>query len=360
MKRLLKVLGILLLLAIIGAAGLAVFVYRDLNTPTSHSRSDTYIDVPRGSSPYQILEKLQSQGVIRRTWPLWLYLRITGSAAHLKAGEYRFPTPISPMTVVRKLTEGEQRLGRFTVIEGWTRFDIAEAMVHIPELHLANTEQALALMDDTSSIEDLAPHAHNLEGYLFPDTYSFPPDANASQMLQGMVKRFRQEWKPDSKLKAESLGVTPNQIVTIASLIETEAKLKEERPVIASVIYNRMKRGMPLGIDSSVIYASKLAGTWRNDGHVYKSDLDRQSPYNTRLNPGLPPGPIGSAGASALNAALNPTKSDYLYYVRDPARNDGAHNFYTNPADFEKGVQALREWERQRDLRNNNQNSVTQ
>src|SRR5256885_9714471 len=106
---------------------------------------------------------------------------------------------------------------------------------------------------------------------------------------------------------------------------------------------------MALGIDSSIIYASKLAGAWKNDGKVYQNDLDRRSPYNTRLHAGLPPGPIASPGASSLEAALYPSETDYLYYVREPSRNDGAHNFYNNEADFRKGVQSLRNWERTRD-----------
>jgi UPF0755 protein len=125
--------------------------------------------------------------------------------------------------------------------------------------------------------------------------------------------------------------------------------LKDERPLVASVIYNRLKIGMPLGIDSTVIYASKLAGKWRNDGKVYQSDLDRVSPYNTRKVRALPPGPIASFGARSLEAALRPAETDYLYYVREPSRDDGAHNFYNNEADFQRGVQALRAWERARD-----------
>jgi UPF0755 protein len=120
-----------------------------------------------------------------------------------------------------------------------------------------------------------------------------------------------------------------------------------------------LKRNMPLGIDSTVIYASKLAGKWKNDGKVYKSDVDRVSPYNTRLFVGLPPGPIASSGASSLEAALNPAQTDYLFYVRNPARNDGAHNFYASDGDFGRGVQALRDWERQRDANNAGQGNPT-
>ena len=163
------------------------------------------------------------------------------------------------------------------------------------------------------------------------------------------MKRFRQEWTPERAERARALHMSPRQIVIVASLIETEAKLKDERPLIASVIYNRLNRGIALGMDSTIVYASKLAGKWRNDGRVYLSDVNRRSPYNTRIFVGLPPGPVGAPGESSIDAALNPAQTDYLYYVREPSRDDGAHNFYSKEADFEKGVRALREWERTRE-----------
>lgn len=349
-----RVILVLLFLIILGGGVLAYWTYRDLQTPVAHAKGSQYIEIPRGSSPAEILGRLNSEGVIRRSWPLLAYIKLKGLGPNLKAGEYRFPSPISPLGVLRKLEEGEQRLSRFTVIEGWTRWDIAASMARIPELKLASADDALALMDDTSAIRDIDPTANNLEGYLYPDTYSFPPDATASSMIAAMVRRFRQEWKPEWADRARQLNLTPRQIVTVASLIETEAKLKDERPLVASVIYNRLKRNTPLGVDSTVIYASKLAGKWKNDGKVYKSDIDRDSPYNTRLRVGLPPGPVASPGASSIQAALNPAETDYLYYVREPSRNDGAHNFYATEADFQRGVQALRDWERQRDARSNN------
>jgi UPF0755 protein len=316
-----------------------------MRSPASHAMANEYIEIPKRSTPESIVNKLVSDGVIRRKWPFLLYIKLTGSAKLIKAGEYRFPSPITPLGVLKKLEEGEQRLSRFTVIEGWTRWDIAEAMAHIPELNLADKSDALTLMNDTSAIHDLDPQAGNLEGYLFPATYSYPPDTKAEAVIAGMLKRFRQEWTPDRAERARALGMSPRQIVIIASLIETEAKLKEDRPLVASVIYNRLGKNMALGIDSTIVYASKLAGKWRDDGRVYLSDVNRRSPYNTRIFFGLPPGPVGSPGESSLDAALNPAQTDYLYYVRDPGRDDGAHNFYNNSADFEKGVRALREWE---------------
>jgi UPF0755 protein len=346
-----RFLIIILLILILGACAAVAWGYRDLRTPVHHGQSGQYIEIPKGTSPAAVIKKLAAAGVIKHEQPVLMYLRLTGVGQRFKAGEYDFPSPISPNAVLAKLQTGEQRLTRLTVVEGWTRWDIANAIARLPELK-TDANSALALMDNVKLVEDLDPNAKNLEGYLFPDTYEFPPDTQPDELIAIMVKRFRTMWKPDWTTKALSLGMSPRQIVTMASLIETEAKLETERPIIASVIYNRLKINMALGVDSTVIYASKLEGKWRNDGKVYKSDIDRRSPYNTRLSAGLPPGPIASAGESALTAAISPAQTDYLYYVREPSRDDGAHNFYNNEGDFFKGVQALRRWEQERDLEN--------
>jgi UPF0755 protein len=343
-----RVAVLLLLLILLSSVGLYVWAKQQLETPVLHSQANQYVEIPRGSTPDEIIAKLDSLGVIRRGWLLRLYIRLNSSGSRMKAGEYRFPSPISPLGVLKKLEEGEQRLNRLTIVEGWTRWDIAAQLARLPELKLQSTEEALALMDDASLIRDLDPEAKNLEGYLFPDTYSFPPDATAKQVVETMVKRFRQVWESHGVKSAPAARMSPRELVTIASLVETEAKLSGERPLVSSVIYNRLALGIPLGIDSTVIYASKLAGKWKNNGKVYQSDLDRDSPYNTRKVRGLPPGPIASPGLSSIEAATNPAESRFLYYVRDHARNDGAHNFYESEADFQRGVNALREWERSR------------
>jgi len=335
-----------LAIGLVVTASFAGWLYRELHTPIVHGKAADYIEIPRGASPDAIASMLVREGVLRRKWPLLFYLKVARKAKLIKSGEYRFPSPISPLGVLKKLQEGEQRLSRFTVIEGWTRWDIADSLAHVEELHLQDSAEALSLMDDTTAIRDIDPVATNLEGYLFPATYSYPPETKPAVVIAGMVKRFRQDWTPERAERARALKMTPRQIVIIASLIETEAKLKDERPLIASVIYNRLSKHIALGIDSTIVYASKLAGKWRNDGKVYLSDVNRRSPYNTRLFSGLPPGPIGSPGASSIDAALNPAQTDYLYYVREPSRDDGAHNFYSKESDFQKGVKALRDWER--------------
>jgi UPF0755 protein len=345
---------VLILLAVVLAAGGAFcfWIYRSLHQPVVHSQSGKFIEITRGTAPGAVIRKLNQEGIIRTEWPVLLYLKLTGTGSAFRAGEYDFPSPITPLQVIAKLQTGQQRFLRLTVVEGWTRWEIAAAMARMPELKLPDSDSALQLMNDTALIKDIDPVAENLEGYLYPATYEFPRDTSAGDLIALMVKRFREEWTPSRASDAQERGLTPRQIVTTASLIETEAKLAEERPIIAAVIYNRLKIGMPLGVDSSVIYATKLAGKWRNDGKVYQSYLDRRSPYNTRLYAGLPPGPIASPGESSLTAALNPQPVDYLYYVREPSRDDGAHNFYTSESDFQRGVNALREWERHRDLEN--------
>ena len=349
MKRLIL---LLILVVLIAGGASAAWVYAELRRPVTHNKTGQYIEIPRGSSPASIVKKLADEGIIKHEWPLKFYLKGTGRGSTLKAGEYDFPSPVSPMQVLAKLQQGERRLTRLTIPEGWTRWDIAKAMMQVPELHLESEAQALGLMNNVSLISDLDPVAKNLEGYLFPDTYEFSPETTPAELIEMMVKRFRGVWKPEWTNRTTGMSMSVREIVTTASIIETEAKLDEERPIVASVIYNRLKKDIPLAVDSSIVYASKLEGKWRYDGKVYKSDIERRSPYNTRIYAGLPPGPVASPGESSLKAALNPAQSDYLYYVRNPDRDDGAHNFYSNGSDFETGVQALRRWERERDAEN--------
>ena len=349
MKRVISciVLGMTVFLA---AGGL--WVRHVLRTPVNHGMAGQYVQIPKGSSPLSVIKKLKGEGVVRNEWPLLIYLKLTGAGSRFKAGEYDFSSPISPLGVIEKLQQGEQRLVRLTIVEGWSRWDIAEAMAGVPELGLEDAQAALALMNNVGLIRDLEIDADNLEGYLYPATYEFAPNTKPEELIGMMVERFKSVWKPDQVAAAAMLNLSMRQIVTVASLIETEAKLPNERPLIASVIYNRLQKEIPLGVDSSVIYGAKVEGKWRNDGKVYRSDIERRSPYNTRIHLGLPPGPIASPGESSIMAALNPAQTDYIYYVREPSRNDGAHNFYVNEKEFAAGVEALRKWERERDAQN--------
>ena len=360
--RIIKYLFFLLVIVLLIVGGGGFWIYRDLHTARTHDKANQYVVIPRGASPSEIIAKLQSEGIINNGSALLTYLRATGKANSLKSGEYRFPSPITPLGVIEKLESGEERATKLTIIEGWTRFEIAREIAQkFPppntENQAVDPKAVFDLMNDTSSIKDLDPAAKNLEGYLYPDTYNLPREFTAKQVIKTLVERFRKEWKPEYTARAQELNQTPHNIVTIASMIETESKLPDERPVVASVIYNRLNKKIPLGLDVTNIYAAKLAGVW--DGVVNKSDLERETPYNSRKYAGLPPTPVASPSAIAIRAALYPAQSDYIYYVRNVEKNDGSHHFYASAADFERGKAAYQVWlENERRLKRENQANV--
>lgn len=345
----LQVLPSIFLLGLVLVAGVGAYAWFELNNPTAHERAGEIVNIPIGSSTEHTVQKLSELGIIHNETLFKLYIKAKKEGPLIQAGDYQFPSPISPIAVLSLLKTGGLVPFKFTIIEGWTRWDIANAIAAMPALKMPKAQSAFALMNDTTSIKDLDPKAPNLEGYLFPDTYAVHSTTTAKDVIDASVKRFHEVWKQNLARPAKERGLTPHQVVTIASIIETEAKLPKERPIVASVIYNRLRQKINLSVDCTVIYASKLAGKWKNDGKVYLSDVNRDSPYNTRKVTGLPPGPVGSPGLASMEATLHPASTNYIYYVRDPDKNDGTHNFYANASDFERGVQALRNWESRRD-----------
>jgi UPF0755 protein len=339
------VLAILVLLLAIGG-GAAYWLWSELNDKHAHFMYGRPVEIPQGATTEEIAEKLHAAGVISNPFPMRVYIKLTNAAPRIKAGTYSFGSPIAPIEVVKKLEQGGMAGSqRLTVIEGWNRWDVAHAMQAVPQFKFSSTDQALAYLNDAQLVADLDPHAKNLEGYLYPDTYFITSKTTPKDLVQAMVQRFRDVWKTRLADSAHRRSMNVHDTVVVASLIETEAKIPADRAVISSVIYNRLRKKMTLSIDSTLVYASKEAGKWHDDGKVYQSDIDRESPYNTRLYYGLPPGPVGSSRLECLEAALDPAATNYLYYVRNPDRNDGAHNYYSTPETFEVGVQALRNWE---------------
>ncbi|HEY9719737.1 MAG TPA: endolytic transglycosylase MltG [Trichormus sp.] len=338
-------IAIIVILLLVAAAFIGVYIGWEQINAQIQVDTTKLVQIPRGATPGDALDKLVEAGMIQQKLPLQAYIKLTGAGPRIKAGDYYFPSPISPIGVLQKLEEGGQGEDKITIVEGWNRWDIAEAMLHIPTLKLKDTKSVLATIGNAKLIKDLDPSATSLEGYLFPDTYFVYSNSTTKGLIEQMVKQFHTIWQGKLADEAAKSKQSVHDIVTVASIIETEAKLPDERPVVASVIYNRMKKGMTLSVDSTIVYASKLAGKWKNDGKVYQSDIDRDSPYNTRKYKGLPPAPVGSPGLASLQAALEPANTTFLYYVRNPSRNDGAHNFYSDPAGFESGVKALRDWE---------------
>jgi UPF0755 protein len=343
MKKL--VIAVFLLFVIVAAAGVGSYLWisNSMNTKTTHAKADQFIQIPKGSTPAEIVDKLASEGIVAHPTILKNYIRFIGDGSKLKAGEYQFESPISAMQVLSELEKGEERTIKLTIPEGWTRFEIAKRISErFPQTPPMDEKAVLYLMDDVSLIKDLDPNAKNLEGYLYPTTYTFPKETKPQDVIRRMVEQFRKTWKPEWTVRAQQLGKTNQQIVTIASLIENESKFDEERQIVSSVIYNRLSKGMALGIDATNVYIAKMLGRW--DGTIHKSDIDIEHPYNTRKIRGLPPGPISSASESALEAAVNPKQTDYIFYVLNVENNDGSHHFYSSAAEFERGKAEYQRW----------------
>lgn len=336
------IFGIAVLLLIVGG-GLAYWLYSSLTSAQSHDKANAFITIEKGTAPTTIIDRLASEGVIASPAATKLYLRTLGDASRLQAGEYQFQSPITPLQVLKELETGETQSIRLTIPEGFTRFDIAKRIVErFPQEPPVTEQQVLLMMEDTKGIADVAPQARNLEGYMYPSTYSFPRGTKPDVVVEHLVQQFKKIWKPEWNDAARALGRTPHEIVTIASLIETESGVESERPIVSSVIYNRLSKSIPLGIDQTVVYVAKMQNRW--DGTIHRSDLDVDSPYNTRKYGGLPPGPISSVSESAIAAALNPAKTDYIYYVRNVQANDGSHWFYASAAEFERGKAEYQRW----------------
>lgn len=343
MTRVLTIIFILIFVAVATVCGLSYWVYSSVNTSYEHTKAAEYIKIEKGSTPPQIIAKLAADGIIRSETATNLYLRTVGDASKLQAGEYQFPSPISAVQVLKLLEKGEDRTIKLTIPEGFTRFDIAKRLAEkFPQNPPVDDKAIVTMMDDISLIRDISPNAQNLEGYMYPTTYNLTRDSKPQEVIKAMVDQFRKFWKPEWTQQAKNIGRTPHEIVTIASLIETETSVENERPIVAGIINNRLAKNIPLGIDQTNVYIAKMLGKW--DGTIHKSDLEVNSPYNTRIKTGLPPGPISSVTESSIRAALNPTPNDYIFYVRNVDANDGSHWFYSSAAEFEKGKAKYQQW----------------
>jgi UPF0755 protein len=346
----------LILVAILGTA--AWFAWAVL-APIQPS-AQTFVLLRPGYSTHHIAAELKRAGIIRseKAFVLWHYLHPSRS---LKAGEYLFEKPANMLDVQRRLRRGDVYFHTVVVPEGFTMFDIARA---IEAAGLGPAQDFLKVAKtDTALIADIAPGARSLEGYLFPDTYEFSRMMTMQEMAAAMVKQFRQEARqigliqipeeaepaksnsPHIEVEIETIMIpsnsTPGDVertVTMASIVEKETAVAEERPLVASVYYNRLNKNIALDADPSIIYAELLSGTYQ--GALHHDDMQFSSPYNTYRHPGLPPGPIGNPGKSALEAAMHPAQSDYYYFVADA---QGHHRFARTIEEHNKNVVAYRE-----------------
>lgn len=320
----------LALIALLLVMGLAVWLFRAFEQPFGRPGNAQTVQIPRGMGASDIGELLEEEGVISSATLMRVYLRLSADKAPLQAGEYRFEGGRPLSDVVAQLRSGRVVQHRLTVPEG---LDLAETTAHISAEGWGSAEALLAAAGQAHLVADLDPKAGNLEGYLFPETYFLTRDVTEVEIVTTLTDHFRDIWTVERQKAAQDLGLSVREVVTLASLIEKETSLDEERPLVSSVFHNRLKQGMRLACDPTVIYAVKLIKPY--DGIIHRSDLDLDSPYNTYLYPGLPPGPIANPGLKSIDAALNPATSDFLYFV---SRNDGSHVFSTNYRDHDRAV----------------------
>ena len=353
----------LLLLVLVTAAPAISWLAFALLSPYRGYTGNNLLEIQSGLRASQIADLLVARGVLRHRWP-FLLRYLAGRPRHsLRAGEYLFDRPLRPIDVYRKLVQGDVYLHSIVIPEGSDRFDMARILNQRlgidPAQFLEDTQRA-------GAIRDLDPEAPSLEGYLFPDTYRFPRSTSAEAVVNAMLARFRHiiatrfadqglSPTPDPPQSGSGAG-TPtadsplqsgrgarsgvkswHDVITLASLVEKETPEASERPLIAGVFLRRLKSGMPLQSDPTVVYAARLES--RPIGPITESDLELDSPYNTYRHAGLPPGPIANPGEASIRAALHPAGGDALYFV---ANNQGGHVFSRTLAEHQRNVARYR------------------
>lgn len=338
MLRLLKVLAILLLLAALALSALGWWAWPRIFEPYPASvRAPVVVELASGQSASSFLTTLEQRGLLRDARLTRLYLIHWLGDPPLQAGEYQFDRPLDAPGVLAKLVRGEVMTRPVTVIEGLTYLESAAA---IAAAGFADQASLLAEMRKPERVADLDPRATNLEGYLYPDTYRFARSASAKTIVDAMVANFRRhherELLPVLAGSGTELGL--RELVVLASIVEKETQKDDERTLVASVYANRLRRGIGLYADPTIIYALKIDGRW--DGNLRKPDLQLDSPYNTYVRLGLPPGPICSPSIRSLLAAAQPADSAYLYFV---SRNDGTHVFAETLGEHNRNVEI---WQR--------------
>lgn len=290
--------------------------------------------IPQGASPGQVARALDDAGIIRGRTPFTLLTRLRGVSSKLKAGEYVFDHPMTLDDVIERIVRGEVLLHRVTVPEGLSGPEILDRIARLRLVRRAELDEAFR---DPSPIRDLDPEARDLEGYLFPETYRFARGTSAKKILGEMVAHFRRAYTEEVGGAAATMGMSTRQVVTLASLIEKETSIQGERARVSAVFHNRLRLGMPLQCDPTVIYALSVAG--RTAAQLTRDDLDFVSPYNTYVNTGLPPGPIASPGRASLRAAVRPAPVKDLYFVAD---GTGGHYFSGTLEQHERAVSRYR------------------
>jgi UPF0755 protein len=326
--------SLIVVAAVAAAIGAAVIYSRVTEPFKGYEGPEQFVEIPSGSGAREIERRLISAGLVRDELTFRVALRRSGAATRLKAGEYRFDRPMTPAEVLARIERGEVYLRFITFREGLT---IEEKAQVYEAAGFGTAADFIEAARDPSPVAALDPDAPDLEGYLFPETYALPRHATAADLVASMARRFDRVFGPELREAAAARGLSVREVVTLASLVEKETGVPEERTLVSAVFSNRLRIGMRMQCDPTVIYALQKAG--RYTGNLTRADLQFDSPYNTYRYAGLPPGPIAAPGKASLEAALAPADSDYLYFV---SRNDGSHVFARTLAEHNRNVH---EWQ---------------
>ena len=305
-----------LCLVLVSALLFAAFVYSYMFFTTSPVSGIVDIRIEQGESFSAVVRKLREHKVVTNERLFSLWARYSGLEKKIQWGLYRFELPLSPAEVLNRMVLGKGFFHRVTIPEGLTVKEVADLLA---KMAIVKEEEFLAAAKDPGLLSFLALQETGIEGYLFPNTYHFTPQTPAREIILTMTEQFRKIFEPLTGQRKEENGLTPHQIVTLASIIEKEANLEAERPLVSAVFHNRLKLKMPLQSDPTVIYGLKDF-----NGNLTRKDLLDVSPYNTYRIPALPPGPICNPGVSSLKAAIYPAAAPFLYFV---SKNDGTHLF---------------------------------
>ncbi len=309
-----RFLAVLLLIAFIIAAVFLFNLFLFIKTPSGDVAQSVVIE--RGTPLSRILKTLEDQGVVSNRHFFKVYIVAKRAGDRIRAGDYSFPARISPGAVLDLLLKGDFARRRVTIPEGWTAREIAK---YLGEMKLVDPTLFIAKCSDPAFIRSLGLDVPHLEGYLFPDTYEIYQPKSEEDVLKKFVGHFLGIYTPEFEARAQQIGFTRQQVLTLASIVEKETASREEKPIVAGVFFNRLKKGMPLASDPTVIY-----GVSGFNGNLTRADLQRPGPYNTYLNPGLPPTPIANPGLGSIRAVLYPAETEYLFFV---SKNDGTHYF---------------------------------
>jgi UPF0755 protein len=327
-----KKFALLVLLLIIGAAAAGAWFYSGVDRLfKAYDAPELFVEIPQGAGSAAIAKRLADAGVVRDVNSFRLALWLTGDARRLQAGEYRFDRALSARQVADKIARGDVYVRPITFPEGLT---VRQMAALYESKGFGPAKDFLVAAKHGALVSAVDPDAKDLEGYLFPDTYKLPRHATAEQLVARMVAGFMKTLTPELIDQAEARGLTVRRLVTLASIVEKETGNADERPQVAAVYANRLKIGMGLQCDPTVIYALERAG--RYDGNLTRENLQFDSPYNTYRYAGLPPGPIASPGRASLQAAAAPADVPYLYFV---SKNDGSHAFATTLEEQNRNVQ---------------------